>query len=178
MSLWEKFYFPYLAFSLLSVALFDALKPQQDSTIDAALIVLLPFSVGVSIWLLRRCTIQISSPLPRYWRHAPNHNDKRRVTESVEHSLVLLGFFHALLMSMRLLGIVFYGSPSEHRWAPIGLPFTMVFIAAYGKCLFLLGIQEYHWGYFRDVYWVLTLPIQFVLYIFHFLADLCLAESV
>ncbi|KAF9068707.1 hypothetical protein BDP27DRAFT_1363935 [Rhodocollybia butyracea] len=148
--------------SLFAIALFDALKPEQNNIITAALIFLLSSIIAISIWLLHRCKTQILTPLP-HWTRAQDHDERRRVAESVEHSL---------LMSKRLLSIVYYGNPSNARWASVGVPLTLVLVIAFGKCLLFLGVQEHHWGYFRDIYWVVTSPIQSALRILRFVGDI------
>lgn len=99
----ENSYIFLLVFSFLSIVFLDALKPFMKPhamlIVNAALIMWLPSSVCVSLWILRRSRLGISFALP-FW----NTNNTRAVVVQRGEFGTLLAFGHAWLMLSRLLG--------------------------------------------------------------------------
>ncbi|KAE9393174.1 hypothetical protein BT96DRAFT_979055 [Gymnopus androsaceus JB14] len=154
-------------FSLLAIVVLDVSKPFMNpfvaSIANAALIVYIPSSVGVSLWLLHRTMLGQGAMLP-----SSNTNDTRTRGQLG----TALAFVHAWLMLSRFLGAISESSSSAlsnpnstsaaSQWAPVGLPFTLLFIVIFGECLLVLGIHEEKWGYFLRPYRTIIFILQTV----------------
>ncbi|KIK64330.1 hypothetical protein GYMLUDRAFT_411845 [Collybiopsis luxurians FD-317 M1] len=101
-------YISVLAASLLAIALLDIFKPQISEkhvfTVDAVLVLWLPSSAGISIWLLRAHKIQVPLPLPSWTQDNTSRKKDPEITVSLNHSVTLLAFCHFWLTLRRFLG--------------------------------------------------------------------------
>ncbi|KAE9382522.1 hypothetical protein BT96DRAFT_930253 [Gymnopus androsaceus JB14] len=113
------------------------MNPIVTSIANAARIVYIPSSVGVSLWLLRRAKLGREEMLP-----LSNTNDTQAV----------LGRIISESSSNP--------NPATSKWAPVGLLYTLLAVVIFGKCLLVLGIPKKNWGYFLRPYQTITFCLE------------------
>ncbi|KAE9393182.1 hypothetical protein BT96DRAFT_231662 [Gymnopus androsaceus JB14] len=166
--------------SLLAIVVLDGSKPFMKPFVtpiaNAALIVYIPSSVGVSLWLLHRPMLGQGAMLP---------SSNMNATRARGQLGTLLAFVHAWLMLSRFLGVISSSALSNpnsattaSQWAPVGLPFTLISVVIFGKCLLVLGIHEENWGYFLRPYQMILFCLEKGVYILQTVFDMLTAGQV
>ncbi|KAE9382768.1 hypothetical protein BT96DRAFT_1010061 [Gymnopus androsaceus JB14] len=64
------------------------------------------------------------------------------------------------------------------QWASVGLPFTLLSVVIFGKCLLVLGIHEENWGYFLRPYQMILFCLEKGDYILQTVFDMLTAGQV
>ncbi|KAE9382843.1 hypothetical protein BT96DRAFT_1027491 [Gymnopus androsaceus JB14] len=181
----ENIYTCFRVFSLFAIFILDASKPFMNplvtSIANAALIVFIPSSVGVSLWL-HRTMLGRGPILPLAFSVT---NGTRAVfgrnTEGGQLR-TLLTFVHAWLMLSRFLGAISESSsnpsPATSQWASVGLTFTLLSVIVFGRCLLVLGIREENWGYFLPPYLMILFCLKIGIYIVQTVFDMLKAGQV
>ncbi|KIK59465.1 hypothetical protein GYMLUDRAFT_245151 [Collybiopsis luxurians FD-317 M1] len=160
---------PYISIAVLQLLnhFLEMLNPHPT-----LLVTWLPLSVWLSLWWLRCYIAQMPlSPLPV-------HNSESLVNEDIRQSIILVVFFHAWLTMIHLLAVV--AGSFFSQYGPSGtLPSccviafaTLFLVVGFAQYLEASAIPRSRWGYFYDLYRIMTFVIYLV-YALLWIIDLC-----
>ncbi|KIK57292.1 hypothetical protein GYMLUDRAFT_247244 [Collybiopsis luxurians FD-317 M1] len=142
-------------------------QPLEGLAIDSMLIIWLPLSIWLSLYLLGQYATEIhtampsaSLPLHRTVRQDSQPQGTRNAAEILKTFVVLFAFGHAWLTSFHLFTVIVedYSMASGCSLVPsitwmvvVAVAMASLFlIIGFGKCLLAFGIKQdfKHWGYF------------------------------
>ncbi|KAF5385654.1 hypothetical protein D9757_005559 [Collybiopsis confluens] len=155
----------------------------EGLVIDHAVIIWFPFSIWISLFLLRRCqcsksilntatTSSDSLPLHGPVQRDPVCQKTEDVTTALSHFVVLIAFAHAWLTFLHLFTVILsdrtmacqsqgnLNNASSITWAAMALVvFASSLLAlVFGHCLLAFGIKKdfEHWGYFLYLFRIIS----------------------
>ncbi|KAJ3969832.1 hypothetical protein EV361DRAFT_918862 [Lentinula raphanica] len=169
----KLFYVFFVISSILVVSILDAFNQTcaeervwNGIYIDITILLWIPLSFFMTIWVLRGCISEISDPILPLQKNDRNLES----TGQPEDFIILLGFGHTWLMFSRLSYVIFdqftFTStiPSPLLFAfchgPKAIFALSLFTAIlFGICLQSCGIGRERWGYFLYVYLMVIVPL-------------------